>query len=90
MSQAEITLPRPVLEAMQRGHHEDAVRMLSLNHGITQAEAKEQLALYLEQHPPIRMRGAGIVGLNRTNGLIWLGLIVLMAAVYAVYMILAG
>ena len=61
--------------------------MLSLNHGISQAEAKEQLALYLEQHPPIRLRGAGIISLSRTNALIWLGLIVLMALVY---MILAG
>lgn len=89
MPQAEITLPKPVLAAMQRGHHEDAVRMLSLNHGISQAQAKEQLARYLEQHPPTRLRGAGVIGLSRTNGLIWLGLIVLMAAVYAVYMILA-
>lgn len=84
MSQAEITLPRPVLEALQRGHHDDAIRMLSLNHGITQAEAKEQLARYLEQHPPTRLRGAGIIGLSRTNALIWLGLIVLMALVYMV------
>nr|WP_298165956.1 hypothetical protein [uncultured Pseudomonas sp.] len=84
MSQAEITLPQPVLEALQRGHHDDAIRMLSLNHGISQAEAKEQLALYLEQHPPIRLRGAGIIGLSRTNALIWLGLIVLMALVYMI------
>lgn len=87
MPQAEITLPRPVLEALQRGHHEDAIRMLSVNHGITQEEAKEQLALYLEQHPPTRLRGAGIVGLSRTNALIWLGLIILIAVVY---IILAG
>ncbi|MES2821204.1 MAG: hypothetical protein V4812_19685 [Pseudomonadota bacterium] len=82
MPQSEITLPEPVLQALQRGQHEDAVRMLSLNQGISPQAAREQLDLYLEQHPPIRLRGAGIVGLSKTNALIWLGLIVLMAMVY--------
>jgi hypothetical protein len=75
-------LPEPVLQAMQRGEHDQAIRMLSLNQGITQEAAQEQLNLYLEQHPPVRLRGAGIVGLSRTNALIWLGLIVLMVVVY--------
>lgn len=86
MPPAEITLPRPVLEAVQRGDHEDAIRMLSLNHGISEADAQEQLSSYLEQHPPVRLRGAGIVSLSRTNALIWLGLILLMALVYIVLM----
>ena len=75
-------LPEPVLQAMQRGDHDQAIRMLSLNQGITQDAAQEQMNLYLEENPPIRLRGAGIVGLSRTNALIWLGLIVLMAVAY--------
>jgi hypothetical protein len=84
MPQAEITLPKPVLEALQRGQHEDAIRMLSLNHGISQTDAKEQVALYLEQNPPRRLRGAGIIGLSRANALIWMGLILLMALIYLI------
>jgi len=75
-------LPEPVLQAMQRGEHDQAIRMLSLNQGITQEAAQEQMNLYLEENPPIRLRGAGIVGQSRTNALIWLGLIVLMAVAY--------
>ena len=75
-------LPEPVLQAMQRGEHDQAIRMLSLNQGITQEAAQEQMNLYLEENPPIRLRGAGIVGQSRTNALIWLGLIVLMALTY--------
>lgn len=58
-----------------------------MHQGISQEAAQEQLNRYLELHPPIRLRGAGIVSLSKTNALIWLGLIVLMAVVY---LILAG
>ncbi|HUE94005.1 hypothetical protein [Pseudomonas sp.] len=75
-------LPEPVLQAMQRGEHDQAIRMLSLNQGISQEAAQEQMNLYLEENPPVRLRGAGIVALSRTNALIWLGLIVLMVVVY--------
>lgn len=86
MPQAEITLPKPVLEAVQRGDHDDAIRMLSLNHGISETQAQEQLGIYLEQNPPVRLRGAGIINLSKTNALIWLGLIILMGLVYAFLM----
>ena len=75
-------LPEPVLQAMQRGDHDQAIRMLSLNQGISQEAAQEQMNLYLEENPPVRLRGAGIVGLSRTNALVWLGLIALMVVVY--------
>ena len=75
-------LPDPVLQAMQRGDHDQAIRMLSLNQGISQEAAQEQMNLYLEENPPVRLRGAGIVALSRINALIWLGLIVLMAVAY--------
>lgn len=75
-------LPEPVLQAMQRGDHDQAIRMLSLNQGISQEAAQEQMNLYLEENPPVRLRGAGIVALSRTNALIWLSLIVLMAVAY--------
>jgi hypothetical protein len=77
-------LPEPVLQAMQRGDHDQAIRMLTVNQGISPEEAQEQLNIYLEENPPVRLRGAGIVGLSRTNALIWLGLIVLMGVVYLV------
>lgn len=77
-------LPEPVLQAMQRGDHDQAIRMLSLNQGISQEAAQEQINLYLDKNPPTRLRGAGIIALSRTNALVWLGLIVLMAVVYMV------
>ncbi|MHA6493951.1 hypothetical protein ACX0MV_11985 [Pseudomonas borbori] len=77
-------LPEPVLQAMQRGDHDQAIRMLTVNQGLSPEEAQEQLNIYLEENPPVRLRGAGIVGLSRTNALIWLGLIVLMGVVYLV------
>jgi len=77
-------LPEPVLQAMQRGDHDQAIRMLSLNQGISQEAAQEQINLYLDKIPPTRLRGAGIIALSRTNALVWLGLIVLMAVVYMV------
>lgn len=82
MSKPETTLPEPVLQALQRGQHEQAIRLLSLNQGISQEAAKAQLDSYLELHPPIRLRGAGIVATSRTHALIWLGLILTMALVY--------
>nr|WP_298136976.1 hypothetical protein [uncultured Pseudomonas sp.] len=82
MSRSEITLPAPVLAAVQRGRHDDAIRMLSLNHGISQTEAEEQLALYLEQHPPSRMRGGGIGAMSKKGALIAIGLILLLGLAY--------
>ncbi|WP_339410685.1 hypothetical protein [Pseudomonas sp. EA_35y_Pfl2_R5] len=79
-------LPEPVLQAIQRGDHDQAIRMLSLNQGVSPQAAQEQINTYLDQNPPIRMRGAGIIGLSRTNALIWLGLIALMVVVYLVLM----
>jgi hypothetical protein len=77
-------LPEPVLQAMQRGDHDQAIRMLSLNQGISPEAAQEQMNLYLEEHPPTRMRGAGIIALSRTNALVWLGLITMMVVVYLI------
>lgn len=79
-------LPEPVLQAMQRGDHDQAIRLLGLNQGISPQAAQEQINTHLDQKPPIRLRGAGIVGLSRTNALVWLGLIALMAVVYLVLM----
>jgi hypothetical protein len=77
-------LPEPVLQAIQRGDHDQAIRMLSLNEAISPEAAQAQINTYLEQNPPIRLRGAGIVRQSRINGLIWLGLIALMVVVYLV------
>ena len=84
MSRSETTLPAPVLAAVQRGRHDDAIRMLSQSHGISQTEAEEQLTLYLEQHPPSRMRGGGIGGKSKTSALIALGLILLLGLAYLI------
>jgi hypothetical protein len=79
-------LPAPVLQAMLRGDHDQAIRLLGLNQGISPQAAQEQINTHLDQKPPIRLRGVGIVGLSRTNALVWLGLIALMAVVYLMLM----
>jgi hypothetical protein len=82
MKTAEITLPEPVLQAVQEGRHAQAVEMLSLHLVVSQEEAQQQLDRYLELNPPIPLRGAGVIAKSKLNGLVWLGLILLMAAVY--------
>ena len=79
-------LPEPVLQAMLRGDHDQAICLLGLNLGISPQAAQEQINTHLDQKPPIRLRGVGIVGLSRTNALVWLGLIALMAVVYLMLM----
>jgi hypothetical protein len=82
MKTAEITLPEPVLQAVQEGRYAQAVEMLSLHLVVSQEEAQQQLDRYLELNPPIPLRGAGVIAQSKLNGWIWLGLILLMAAVY--------
>ncbi|HZX51746.1 MAG TPA: hypothetical protein VFE95_07000 [Pseudomonas sp.] len=84
-------LPEPVLQAMLRGDHDHdqaicLIGLIGLNQGISPQAAQEQINTHLDQKPPIRLRGVGIVGLSRTNALVWLSLIALMAVVYLVLM----
>ncbi|MGV8843499.1 MAG: hypothetical protein ACOH2I_09725 [Pseudomonas sp.] len=82
MKKAEVTLPKPVLQAVQEGRYTQAVEMLSVHLVVSQEEAQQQLDRYLELNPPIPLRGAGVIAESKLNAWIWFGLILLMAAVY--------
>lgn len=78
----EPALPEDVLLVLQRDRREEAIELLQARQGISAQEAEQRINRYLEENPPIRLRGPGIVARSKLNALIWLGLIVLMALTY--------
>ncbi|NQD91530.1 hypothetical protein HP532_02555 [Pseudomonas sp. CrR25] len=75
-------LPADVLLALRQGRREAAVELLQLRLGVGAREAGERIDRYLEDNPPLSLRGPGVVAANKINALIWLSLIVLMGLVY--------
>lgn len=78
----EPALPEDVLLVLQQDRREEAIELLQTRQGISAHEAEQRINRYLEENPPIRLRGPGIVARSKLNALIWLGLIVLMALTY--------
>lgn len=79
---ADEPLPQDVLLALRQDSREEAIELLQLRQGISAEEAEERIDRYLEDNPPIRLRGPGVVAANKLNALIWLALIVMMGLVY--------
>lgn len=79
---ADEPLPQDVLQALRQDSREEAIELLQLRQGISAEEAEERIDRYLEDNPPIRLRGPGVVTANKLNALIWLALIVMMGLVY--------
>ena len=82
MQQAEDKLPTDVLRALHAGHRAKAIGLLRAHSAIDTKEAEARIDRYLEENPPIPLRGAGILVSNRLNALVWLALIVLMGLAY--------
>ncbi|MDT4888703.1 hypothetical protein FQZ97_1253000 [compost metagenome] len=82
MPATEEPLPRDVLLALQEERRPEAIALLRMREGISEDEAEARIDRYLEENPPTRLRGAGIIARSKLNALIWLGLIVIMALVY--------
>lgn len=82
MRNIEPSLPKDVLQALHKEHRDEAIELLRRHEGISSEQAKNRVYQYLEANPKVRMRGAGVIRQSRLNGLIWLGLIILMAATY--------
>ena len=78
----EPSLPEDVLRALRQDRYAQAVKLLQAHRGISAQEAEARIDRYLEENPPICLRGPGIVARSKLNALIWLGLIVLMALTY--------
>jgi hypothetical protein len=83
----EPSLPEDVLLVLRQDRRQEAIDLLQVRQGISAQDAEERINRYLEENPPICLRGPGIVAQNKLNALIWLGLIVLMALTY---LLLAG
>ena len=82
MPTPEQPLPQDVILALQGDRREEAIELLRLREGIGEEEAAERIDRYLEENPPIHLRGPGVVARSKLNALIWLGLIVMMGLVY--------
>lgn len=82
MPATEEPLPQDVMLALQDDRREEAIALLRMREGISEDEAEARIDHYLEENPPIRLRGAGIIARSKLNALVWLGLIVIMALVY--------
>lgn len=73
---------RQLLHADQRS---SAIVLLGELAELDAKEAEQRIDHYLNENPPIRPRGAAIVRANRTNALIWLTLIILMALLGVIF-----
>lgn len=82
MPAKEPPLPQDVLLALRQDRREEAVKLLQAHRGISTQEAEARIDGYLEDNPPVPLRGPGIVALNKLNALIWLALIVMMGLTY--------
>ncbi|MBS7663538.1 hypothetical protein I0D00_16550 [Pseudomonas lalucatii] len=80
--QAEHALPEDVTRALRAGQRQKAIALLRAHRSIATEEAEAQIERYLEDNPPIPLRGPGVVASSRLNALVWLTLILLMGLAY--------
>jgi hypothetical protein len=71
-----------VIVALRAGKRAQAIELLRDQSRISAEEAEARIDRYLEDNPPIPLRGPGIVVSSRLNALVWVALIVLMGLVY--------
>lgn len=72
-------LPPAVRQLAHADQRQAAIDLLSEYLANDQEEAERRVDQYLEENPPVHLRGAAILRASRLNALIWLALIVLMA-----------
>lgn len=82
MKPVEQPLPRDVLLALRQDKRKEAIELLQRLQGLSAAEAEARIDHYLEENPPVPLRGPGVVASSRFNALVWLALIVMMGLVY--------
>lgn len=82
MTSTEPPLPQEVLLALRQGRRETAIELLQRHLGVSREVAEQRIDRYLEDNPPVPLRGPGIVASSRFNALIWVALIAMMALVY--------
>ncbi|MBJ7548231.1 hypothetical protein JHC42_15425, partial [Pseudomonas sp. OA3] len=71
-----------LLHANQR---QAAIDLLSEYLANDQQEAERRIDQYLENDPPVHLRGAAVVRASRLDALIWLILIILMALLALIF-----
>nr|WP_256833606.1 hypothetical protein [Pseudomonas oleovorans] len=71
-------LPPAVRQLAHAGQRQAAIDLLSEYLANDQQEAERRINQYLENDPPVHLRGAGVVRASRLNALIWMTLIILM------------
>lgn len=59
-----------MLQALHDDRREDAIERLRRRRGISAEEAAERIDRYLEENPPLPLRGLGVVASSRLNALI--------------------
>ena len=72
-------LPPAVRQLLHANQRQAAIDLLSEYLAADQQEAERRIDQYLENDPPVHLRGAGVIRANRLNAMIWLILIILMA-----------
>lgn len=72
-------LPPAVRQLVHAGQRQAAIDLLSEYLAADQQEAERRIDQYLENDPPVHLRGTGVVRASRINAMIWLILIILMA-----------
>ncbi|MDM9651825.1 hypothetical protein QU755_10100 [Pseudomonas wenzhouensis] len=72
-------LPPAVRQLLHANQRQAAIDLLSEYLANDQQEAERRIDQYLENDPPVHLRGAGVVRASRLNAMIWLILIILMA-----------
>lgn len=82
MKPAEQPLPQEILLALRQDKRQEAIEGLQRLQGLSAEEAEARIDRYLEENPPVPLRGPGVLVSSRLNALIWLALIVLMGLVY--------
>ncbi|QNH07928.1 hypothetical protein HNQ27_10850 [Pseudomonas sp. B11D7D] len=78
-------LPPAVRQLVHANQRQAAIDLLSEYLGDDQKEAERRIDQYLEDNPPVHMRGAAILRASRLNALIWLVLIILMALLALIF-----
>ena len=78
-------LPPAVRQLLHANQRQAAIDLLSEYLAADQQEAERRIDQYLEDDPPVHMRGPAVVRASRLNALAWLILIVLMALLALIF-----
>tara|TARA_Y100001951_G_scaffold105286_1_gene121470 strand:- start:705 stop:956 length:252 start_codon:yes stop_codon:yes gene_type:complete len=78
-------LPPAVRQLLHAEQRQAAIDLLSEYLATDQKEAERRIDQYLEDNPPVHLRGAAILRASRLNALIWLTLITLTALLVLIF-----